>query len=63
MPQSRINIVAGIIGFVKKALPIKYLGCNLFNVRKKIIYFNDLVKKVEKKLAGWKCKLLFTGGR
>lgn len=42
---------------------MKYLGCTLFERRKKIEYFNDLINKFEKKLAGWKSKLLSHGGR
>lgn len=35
----------------------------LFSGRKKISYFRDMIAKIEKKLAGWKGKLLSTGGR
>lgn len=49
--------------FQKKRLPIKYLGCVLFTGRKRIEYFSDMVQNFERKMAGWKAKLLSTGRR
>lgn len=63
LPASRSQVIAHITGFSRKSLPTKYLGCMLFSGRKKISYFGDMVAKIEKKLAGWKGKLLTTGGR
>lgn len=60
---TRIQTVADVTGYSQKSLPIKYLGCQLFVGRKKIVYFNDIVFKLEKKLAGWKGNLLSSGGR
>lgn len=59
----RSSLVAQCTGFSQKSFPIKYLGCNLFNGRKRIHYFHDLIDNVEGKLAGWKAKLLSHGGR
>lgn len=58
-----MQTVAEITGCSKKTLPIKYLGCQLFVGRKKTAYFNEIIFKLEKKLAGWKGKLLTSGGR
>lgn len=58
-----IVIVLEVTGFKRRNLPVKYLGCSLFTGRKQIDYFNDLLKKFEKKLAGWKAEILSTGGR
>ena len=49
--------------FKEKKLTLKYLGCMLFSGRKNIVYFNDILIKFERKLAGRKSKLLSTGGR
>ena len=62
-PTSRASIVAECTGFVQKSFPINYLGCNLYVGRKKFQFFEDMVFKVEKKLAGWKGRLLSPGGR
>ena len=58
----RSNTIAAITGFQKKNLPFKYLGCTLFKGIKKVDYFSEMLAKFEKKLAGWKSKLLSEGG-
>lgn len=44
-------------------MPIEYLGYTLYKGRKKIQYFGDIIAKTEKKLAGWKTRLLSHGSR
>lgn len=61
--NSRCQTIASIMGFTKKSMPTKYLGCNFFVGRKKSAYFGDLIVKMEKKLAGWNGKLLSHGSR
>ncbi|XP_060182470.1 uncharacterized protein LOC132612164 [Lycium barbarum] len=47
----------------KKEFSIKYLGCPLFQGRKKIEYFTDDPTKILKKLGTWHCKMLSSGGK
>lgn len=46
------NYRGGVTVFQKKSFPIKYLGCVLFNGRKKIDFFSDLLGKYKKRVAG-----------
>ena len=59
---SGAQTVASVTGYSQKSLPLKYLGCNLFVGRKKIQYFVELIANIEKKLSGWKSKMLSYGG-
>ncbi|KAJ6843370.1 uncharacterized protein M6B38_296285 [Iris pallida] len=52
------DIIATATGFTKAALPILYLGVPLFRGRAKFHYFQELINKFEKKLSGWKSRLL-----
>ncbi|CAA6657145.1 unnamed protein product [Spirodela intermedia] len=52
-----------IVGFSRGHLPFDYLGCLIFLGRRRIHYFDALVGKLRKKLAGWKLQLLSPGGR
>ena len=61
--NDRCQIIAEVTGYMRKTLPIKYLGCVLYSGRKKIDYFTSVLQKFEKKLVGWKSKLLSPGGR
>ncbi|KAJ6813372.1 uncharacterized protein M6B38_143775 [Iris pallida] len=56
------DIIATATGFTKAALPILYLGVPLFHGRAKFHYFQELINKFEKKLSGWKSRLLSFGG-
>ena len=61
--RDRCQIIEEVTGFQRKKLPINYLGCTLFTGRKKIDYFGSILKKIEKKLIGWKAKTLSHGAR
>ncbi|KAG5596871.1 hypothetical protein H5410_038103 [Solanum commersonii] len=52
-----------LTGMVYHKFPIKYLGCPLITGKKKISYYNDIVKKVTSKIKGWHSKLLSLGGK
>ncbi|XP_060177871.1 uncharacterized protein LOC132607810 [Lycium barbarum] len=52
-----------ISGFKRDQIPLKYLGSPIFHARRKNVYYNDLIKKVKKKLQNWKGKLLSFGGK
>ncbi|MCD7453776.1 hypothetical protein HAX54_022067, partial [Datura stramonium] len=43
--------------------PIKYLGCPLFQGRKKVWYFTQTTTNILKKVEAWHCKLLSSGGK
>ena len=49
--------------FSRGHLPFDYLGCPIFLGRTRINYFDGLLGKLRKKLAGWKLQLLSVGGR
>jgi hypothetical protein len=40
-----------------------YLGCNIFYGKSRPIYFENIIQKIQDKLAGWKAKLISKGGR
>lgn len=50
-------------GFEKGAWPCTYLGIPLHVGKVSIWIFDPLIAKVQKKLAGWKGKLLSFGGK
>ncbi|CAA7397126.1 unnamed protein product [Spirodela intermedia] len=62
-PIGTIRRIQGLIGFSRGHLPFDYLGCPIFLGRRRIHYFDALVGKLRKKLAGWKIQLLSPGGR
>ncbi|CAA6671236.1 unnamed protein product [Spirodela intermedia] len=62
-PIGTIRRIQGLIGFSRGHLPFDYLGCLIFLGRRRIHYFDALVGKLRKKLAGWKLQLLSPGGR
>lgn len=45
------------------SFPFTYLGCPIYYERKKICYFEDLIRKVARKVLSWQSKLLSFGGR
>lgn len=55
--------VTTITGFTYKELPITYLGCPLYKGRRRSMLFDELIKKIGNKIAGWSEKLLSSGGR
>ena len=60
---TKLRLVSSITGMHCKQLLIDYLGCKLFKGKTKSDYFQPLVDKLNKRLAGWKGKLLTVGGR
>ncbi|CAA6657847.1 unnamed protein product [Spirodela intermedia] len=62
-PIGTIRRIQGLTGFSRGHLPFDYLGCPIFLGRRRIHYFDALVGKLRKKLAGWKLQLLSPGGR
>ncbi|XP_060177942.1 uncharacterized protein LOC132607882 [Lycium barbarum] len=45
------------------SFPFTYLGCPVFYGRRKLIYYEDLIKKVMKRILSWQNRLLSFGGR
>ncbi|CAA7399339.1 unnamed protein product [Spirodela intermedia] len=62
-PIETIRRIQGLTGFSRGHSPFEYLGCPIFLGRRRIHYFDALVGKLRKKLAGWKLQLLSPGGR
>lgn len=62
-PLSQVRALERFTGISKTLLPMTYLGCPLFNGRKKIAYFAPLMQKIHTRLAGWKGRFLSSGGR
>ena len=52
-----------VTGFRASSFPIKYLGVPLFKGKGRAVYFEGLIAQVRSRLAGWKTKLLSTGGK
>ncbi|XP_060202505.1 uncharacterized protein LOC132630945 [Lycium barbarum] len=46
-----------------RSFPFTYLGCPVFYGRRKLIYYEDLIKKVMKRILSWQNRLLSFGGR
>lgn len=55
--------ITHITGISRKEFPFNYLGVPMFSGRPKIIYFEHLVEKIHKAIAGWKARVLSFGGR
>ncbi|KAG6657215.1 hypothetical protein CIPAW_04G074400 [Carya illinoinensis] len=50
-------------GFVEGTFPFKYLGVPIVDGRLRTNDFGELLGKINKKIAGWKMKMLSAGGR
>jgi hypothetical protein len=59
----RKNKIASITNFAEGNIPFLYLGCNIFYGKSKPIYFENIIKKIQEKLAGWKARMISKGGR
>lgn len=58
--KNRIKRTTGVgVGSV----PFTYLGCLIFYGRKKVSNFEDLVKKISRRVMTWHSKLLTYGGK
>lgn len=60
---SRVAIVSQITGFIRKELPIHYLGVPLFVGAPRSAYFQVLLERIRRKISHWKCHQLSKGGR
>ncbi|XP_071924868.1 uncharacterized protein [Coffea arabica] len=56
-------VVGQVLGFQRRAFPVRYLGCPLYVGRRKKIYFADVYNAVVAQILSWKHKLLSVGGR
>ncbi|XP_015167940.1 uncharacterized protein [Solanum tuberosum] len=52
-----------ITGMTYKSLPIKYLGCPLYEGRKNNALFSGMMSKILHRIGGWQTKFLSIGGR
>ncbi|KAG6638041.1 hypothetical protein CIPAW_10G007400 [Carya illinoinensis] len=59
----RKSSIFRITDFSESSFPFKYLGVLILIGRLKVSNFGDLLRKVKKKIAGWKMKLHFVSGR
>ncbi|CAI9117200.1 OLC1v1018546C1 [Oldenlandia corymbosa var. corymbosa] len=59
----RIDMIKGTLGMQHGAFPFTYLGCRIFNGRKKAAIFQFLLDAMDAKLLNWKNKFLSLGGR
>ncbi|KAH0769668.1 hypothetical protein KY290_013649 [Solanum tuberosum] len=62
-PLISIKRVGKILRMRYEHLPIKYMGCPIYNGRKLLEIFIDLICKITNRIKGWHLKLLSTGGR
>ena len=58
-----VNELAGVLGCKVAALPLSYLGLPLGATFKQKSVWNNVVEKIEKRLAGWKRTYLSKGSR
>lgn len=59
----RAQAVSTITGFGQKQLPLTYLGVPIFNGKMKVVFFEHIIEKIRRKLAGWNARLLSFVGR
>lgn len=52
------NRIQNTLGMTKGCFPFTYLGCPIFYGRRKIAYFEDLVKKITNRVQSWQNRLL-----
>lgn len=63
VPYAICQNVKRLTSIAQGTFPFTYLGYPVFFGRRKMIYFEDLLKKVAKRVMGWQNKLLTFGGR
>lgn len=63
VPVGVSNQIRRITGIKQGSLSFVYLGRPVFYSRKNKGYFEELIKKVFKRLSMWQNKLLYFGGR
>lgn len=62
-PLNHQRLISTVSGVSKGHLPFQYLGNHLFKGRRKSLYFQPLIDKINSMLSGWQGKLLSPGGR
>jgi hypothetical protein len=63
IPLARKTKINNINNFDEGNLPFTYLGCNIFSGKSRPIYFDNIIQKIQDKLASWKAKLISKGGK
>ncbi|KAJ6806640.1 uncharacterized protein M6B38_361025 [Iris pallida] len=61
--SSHAGIIANSSGLMLTHLPIQYLGVPLYKGRAKVEYFFQLMDKFDKRISGWRGRLLSFGGK
>lgn len=62
LSTSRIAGIVPLLGCQPKNLPFTYLGAPIFKGRTKPEYFQDIFRKIERRLEGWKMKFISFAG-
>lgn len=62
-PESPLSPRSQTTGFIRKELPIHYLGVPLFVGAQRSAYFQVLLERIRRKISHWKCHQLSKGGR
>ncbi|XP_043710215.1 uncharacterized protein LOC122659132 [Telopea speciosissima] len=60
--EARVRMVGSTTGFVRRSLPLIYLGVPLFTGRVRVSFFDELLGTVRSKIVGWQGRLLSAGG-
>ncbi|XP_059302291.1 uncharacterized protein LOC132054265 [Lycium ferocissimum] len=63
VPATFIGRVKRKTGMSKGTFPFTYLGCPVFYGKRKIVYYEGLIKKVMNRVMPWQNRLLSFGGR
>ncbi|XP_059306377.1 uncharacterized protein LOC132057790 [Lycium ferocissimum] len=63
VPAALVNRIKRKTGMRKGSFLFTYLGCPVFYGRRKIVYYESLIKKAMNRVISWQNKLLSFGGR
>jgi ribonuclease HI len=63
MTNSRVQMLAAMLGFCAGSIPFTYLGCPIFKGKQKASQFLSIIDKIKAKLATWKGTTLSIMGR
>ncbi|XP_060216562.1 uncharacterized protein LOC132644039 [Lycium barbarum] len=61
-----VAVISGIrrkSGMGKGSFPFTYLGCPVFYGRRRLVYYDNMIKKVMNRVMSWQNRLLSFGGR
>ncbi|XP_060190555.1 uncharacterized protein LOC132619775 [Lycium barbarum] len=61
--QTMVRRIMGITKIRKGSFPFTCLSCPLYYGRNKIAYYDDIIKKIGKRIQSWHGKMLSYGGR